>query len=533
MVPSPPLESRRRGWLLVLLVPCVLGALRAAQLLTVAPSLFDGEFISFATFSQEVADRGSYFGAMSIGVGHLCYNAVQTGSLFVQLTTAALSLVMGPTIWALHAVAILCEMAGVGVLAWLLLRVGGRPAVLVGVLPWLLQPGYMVSWQLRPYGNHTEFLVIPLATAVFLTTRRLEERPLWHWLGPAVWLGAGVALYRLNLSVVVAFLAVCLLTRSRRAILAGAATSFLALVVALWGLVATCAQHAGSWRTVFPTLTLESGGIAENLRRLPSLFPAPAIGPSGLYLALLAAALLLAAGVAGWTLVTGRSQQRPLWFAVLWAAAAIAMVLPDGNQQMTHQFQAVFAVLLALGLLLGAELPRRIRLGAGSLAVGLALLCLADGIALIRPAAWASTTQYDGIALFRRLAVPVLDPDDVPRLQRMLEEGRLDAYPQLTGHFNTLSCGPVDLRAWRGGPAPDAVLGRCSCWEPGRLASSLDVDPGTLTEGEADALGRVLWVYCDRDLAALESALVGLDSSFVERILRAAKDEAGQGAKAP
>jgi len=516
-------DPRRRTLLVVLLVPLVLGGLRVAQLLSYAPALYDGEFLYFGGLANEIADQGSIGPSLSMGIKRLCYDPVQTGTMFIQVASGLLSLVMGATAWNMHALAILCEMSAAAVLAWLLLRVGGLRAVLLGALPWLLQPGPAVTWQLRPYGNHTEFLVIPLAVAAFLVARSPKERPAWHWLAPLALLTVGVTLYRLEVTAVAALLGACMLSRERRSIALAAATSVGALVAATLIAMGTCGHLIGPR---FPASTLDPGQLFANLVLVPSYFPAPALhGLRVPFLVLVTAALLLAIGVSVWAATT-RRPQRALWFATLWAVMNLGLAIPDGNPQLSHQLNTLFAILLAVGLLQATDLPRRVRASASVLAVALALTCLPDAAALVRPSAWERNSSYDGARIFRYLQLPMIDPDDSPRLHQMLDAGRLDTYAEHSFNFPPMRCGPGDLHDWKNSPLVDPIAGRCDCWEPGGLTDALAQDARDKPDLDPAPLGRILWVLCNRDVPALEAAMEGLDPQVAGPLLDAARDEA-------
>ena len=182
MQPDPgPFEGQPPGRLLFIVtflaVVATLSGLRALQLLSYAPALCNPEFLFNGRLMLEAHEATSslqYIRTQSLS--GLVYLPTQQGTLAIQLAAAALSTVTGPNVWTLHGTTILAELLAVALLLVFLLRQLGPRAAMIGALPWLFPPGPVVVWQLLPFGNHTEFLAIPLAIALFYSDPKLPRR---------------------------------------------------------------------------------------------------------------------------------------------------------------------------------------------------------------------------------------------------------------------------------------------------------------------------------------------------------------------
>ncbi len=505
-------------------------ALRLVQLLSLAPLLYDPEFLQFAKLALDLQGEPDWF---DIGLRGLfrdyIYMEFAQGTAWIAAGTALLAPVTGLSVWSMHGVAMLSEAAAVAALAALLFRLGGRRAAALGLAPWLLAPGFAVVWQLLPFGNHTEFLALPLAVALCLSAQGVRRPPAWPWLASAVLLAGAVFLYRGNLAAVVALAGTALWSRAPGTAALGVAAALGAIVVAVAALVGIYGVDiVVGWPpddTLLPRFGAETSLLAS-LRALPQTFPgAPAaLGSSLPMLLVLATALLLALATAARRVGNADGGLHARRFVALWAAGSLAAMLLDGDPQPVHRLNALYALLATAALLGSRALPAAIRRVGAVLLVILAVAGLWDAVGTVHPAAWRVVREYEGIELWRELRLRRVDPDDLPHWRRIIDQGR--ATPDMgraTHHVE--GCRPP-LRERLFGPPPAPRASECGCDEPGELgrflAGELAADPPVSTED----VGRGAWVFCGRDLDVLDRALEGMDAGDKESLLAGARDEA-------
>ena len=164
------------------------------------------------------------------------YMSYGQGTMLTSLGTVALTPLLGSSNWALQATTIVAEALSVGLVAILLARVLRFRWALLAVALWLFPPARALTWQLLPFGNHSEFLAVPVALAAFVTLRAPGDRAKWEWWVPGLLIVLGVFFYRLNLAAALAFLAVALREpgaelRKRVLVMAGAALGALLFVI--------------------------------------------------------------------------------------------------------------------------------------------------------------------------------------------------------------------------------------------------------------------------------------------------------------
>ena len=538
---SGTFEGQPPGRLLLIVtflaVIATLVGLRILQLLSHAPALCNPEFLYNGRLMLEAhAADGILQYIRTQPLSSLVYLPTQQGTLAIQLAAAALSIVTGPNVWALHATTILAEVLAVALLVALLLRFLGPCAAVLGTLPWLFPPGPVVMWQLLPFGNHTEFMAIPLAIALFYSDPELPRRRWQVWIFPALLLGLGIMLYRPTIASVAALWVASALRGSRRIFGLATACSVVAVVVAvlcLLGLHGTApfAAEAGSLESILPAIDPGATGIFRNAAAIwPNMPFAPTVGGIRLPFFLVVGLGLVVAGI---TIAHPRTRlggHAPvLTFATLWALASLGLCLQDGWPKPPHYIQLLYAVFVAIALLQIRGLPQRLRTCASVTLVLLGLAGLPDAVTLLEPSVWVRNTSYDGLALAHETGLSSFDSDDFPHVQRMIDEGRAEHLDgDLSGIFDTqfLMCDADALERWRTGRPPSAVEGRCNCWSRGALGRMVESTWTRNPDVDLPTVGRMAWILCNRDLEGVERSIDGLDVVHVDEILRGAREEA-------
>ena len=528
--PHPSVEAiGSRPWVLVSITLMVLLLLRTVQLLSVAVLLYEAEHAQFARLAAELEAGQALPNA--IHLLDYAYQPYAQGTLWIVVGAALLAPVFGASVWGLHAVTILSELAAVALLLVLLLRLMGPKRAMLGAVPWVLAPGVAVVWQLLPFGNHTEFLFVPLLLALFLTGRDPSKRPVWHWAGPALVLSFGVIAYRANLTVLVAFVLATLVGGSRRTALAGLGSGLAALALALcffaWGYGPASLTDSGMLFT--PWVEPSSSTVLESLGRWLVVFPGWRLLP---WAAPSAALLLAGLGLGAYRVFQSRSVSSPeaaaLRFAIAWALVAFGASLlenREGGGETQHMMPLLYALLLSLAVLQARHQVRWIRRAASGSLVLFSLAGLVDAAELVQPSAWGMSLQeYRGVDYFAGMQVEWLGADDLRYYYRLLSEGRAGQDVGFASSQGDLCWG--SLRQAGREMSIDPWRNLCRCDESGVLGSRLE---DVLSEGrdlDLSEVGRGAWIVCDRDLEALERTLSGAALATREVVLTAARDEA-------
>lgn len=501
--------------------------LRAAMLRSSTHQLYSGEAAGVGRLQWELSQGAfEWHGPMRFVLEHT-YQYFAQGTAFLQAVAVLFAPVFGHSLLAQHAAAIALEALFVGLVALVLLRITTPGFAALGGVAVAVSPKFVATFALMPYGNHTEFLWVPMLMALFLVGRPAEERPWWVALPLGALLGAGYVLYRLDALACVALLAVLLASRARsRWVLAGlsaalaaatAAATFHPLALTPLGM---STEGLGSFPADGPRLdrVMETLGFAWE-RGLPAV----RLGGSGLLHRL---ALLLAFAVAAWSWRPGQRGPRAelARFASLWGALALAAPIATGSGMPRYFIHAWGALTLCLLLLMAAERPA-VRRGAASVVLVLSLVGLAEACTLVDRSTW--DRPFPSHALWFVLEVDTLDGDELPYYQRLLDEGRGTSWIGRGSHHPSNECprwpgtGPEPAR-----PAED----HCAGWGEGELRGVLEnVVRDAPSDGRDQALmdaGRGAWIRSNRDLSRVRIAVRGLDPSIVEWVVRGAQDEA-------
>jgi hypothetical protein len=305
--------------------------LRALQLLSLAPDLYDGEFLQFGRLATEQAAHripADFSFADLRGYGYMPY---AQGTLLIVLAASALAQLVGANVWALHGVAIALEALTAGLALALFLRVGGLRRAGPATLLWLLPPSFAVVWQLMPFGTHSDFLWVGVGAALLLARAGAPQPPRGLWPGLALLLALGVVAYRANIVVLLAVAVAGLLGGDRRsawrALLACALAAGLALVII--DLAAAQTPEESLHTLLFVHFGYDTSSLAEQIVRLPRRFPsAPAGARTGWPHLILLGASAVVAGVQG--LRRGQRHRLALLFASAWMLGSTAGALLGG-----------------------------------------------------------------------------------------------------------------------------------------------------------------------------------------------------------
>lgn len=502
--------------------------LRAAQALSMAHHLYDGEFARLGERALQVSDASFHAPTIHKFVQVTTYMSYGQGTMATSLGTVVFGRLMGTNGWALQATTIAAEALTLFVLVLALTRVA-RPAwCLAAVLPWVFAPLLAVTWQLLPFGNHSEFLWVPVGLAWFLAAKDPAERPLWHWLLPLLLATLGLWLYRLNGAALVAFVGVaCWNRRHRPKVLS-------VLVVSLAGVAVVLAfrELAGHVEsdTLLPGFEPSLAAIGEGLARAVHLLPGT---PSALKMPWTAAEHLALVVLIPLAAVAWFREPDPATrlarFASLWGLAALlAPALLIEQAPPRYFINGFYAILLCLGALLAGGAGRRVRWAALVAALALATTGAADGLRWIDTSVWDQTREIDSIRLWDEAGVNALDLDEVPFYNRIIHEGRGDWMIGWASNFPSARCVLMPLRGgvtWpRSESCRDFGQGELTPYIPLLLQEQPEPgDPPVL-----ESAGRGIWIRCNRNVDASRRAVQGLPDDQVEAIMQGVLDEASR-----
>jgi hypothetical protein len=416
--PRPPMPPARRlgraDFAILLGLVLVLVAVRVALLLSILPELHQEEFTRLGRLALDLEDGTAVLWGPAAFRQAYQYGFHAEGTMATAIVTALLSLPLGANGWALYGSTIFFEVVLALFAGVLLLKTTDWWLALIALLPLLHPPMLVATQQLSPSGNHTEFLWIPMAIALFLAVRDTQERPWWHWLAPAALLAAGVVLYRLNIACATGLLLAVLARGTRRTALLGVAALLLGVLAAR-----QIGGQAGGFGYMLDGLSFER------------LAPGPLADWAWTYVPVtetrwgrpfrVCLAVLLGVGLV--SLIRPGRFRVPAGFALGWAGGVLGALILLDQPVYRYHVALLYAVLLCgwIGL---ASLPGWWR---AAPAVALALLGLfgvSEQMTHQRPGAWSEHAAIDSLALGQRLGVYRIKVDQLPYYQRMLDEGR-------------------------------------------------------------------------------------------------------------
>ncbi len=501
-------------------------ALRAAQARSMAHHLYDGEFARLGRTALHMDDGSFHAPTVSQFIHATTYMSYGQGTMATSLGTVAFARVMGTHGGALQATTIAAEALTLFVLVLLLSRVARPLWCAAAVLPWIFAPLLAVTWQLLPFGNHSEFLWVPLGLAWFVAARDPAERPVWHWLLPLLLATLGLWLYRLNGAGLIAFVGVACWSRSwRPRLLAGVVAVVAGVTVVL--AFRALAGHVQS-DTLVPAFEPSLSAIIDGLSR--AVYHLPRV-PGDLdrpWAAVEQTALLLAVPVTATAWLRRPDPAvRLARFASLWGLVALVGPAVAIEQVPPRYFiNAFYAILLCLGALLAGGAGRRLRWPALAAAMALAGVGAVDGAGWVDRSVWPQTRELDSIRLWDGAGVTAIDLDEIRYWSRIVEEGRGDRMTGWVSNCPTSRCAVHPLRGGVIRPAEES----CRGFGPGELApyvpQLLQEQPEPGDPPVLESAGRGIWIRAQRDTEQARQALEGLPEDQIEQIMRGVLDEA-------
>ena len=442
--------------LFYLLWSLALVGLRSSQVLSELDRFYDLEFTIMGQLALSVAhgtlDMSDPFALLA----SYQYMAFAPGTLVAQVLTLLFSVPLGANGFALIGSSVACEVAFL--VAWIYCgrSMLSRRWVCLSLLPVLFAPWHAVQWQLMPFGNHSEFLVVPMVALAF-HVRAVDIR-WWHWLGLLAWVAAGVFLYRLNLASAAGLTLAALTVRESRrptaALLVTAALACLVLVLLRQGpglgfsgeLVIQSWEQLSPmslWTTVWdkvPQLAHPCWGMMTACE--------PITAPPG-WNVVYKSILVGFAPVVLWVGYRHPATRTPAAFVFGWCVAAFLIPIVIQREGLallpSRYFLATFYALLACGLVALGRGGTRLRV---VVALGFVLLTV-GGLDVARrhhhPEKWSANRQLDVLALGHRIGATSVYLDDMPYYERTLRARRDEPYVhnQATAHIldnDTLCC---------------------------------------------------------------------------------------------
>lgn len=517
------------GWLLYPVWIAGLLGLRVTQVLSEQHLFYDQEFTNMGRLALAVTDGTVQWTPVGPFVSEYMYGFFAPGTLVIQFLTLLLSVPLGPNGFALIGAGVVCEV--LLLVTWI--RCGRSMMspwlVSLSVLPLLFAPWPAVQWQLMPFGNHTEFLWIPLVALLFFANA--SPRRWWHWALLALLVLAGLYLYRLTVASALGCVLAGWLALPRRWRI-GTALAAAALVV-----VSAAGVFGRGWLLGFdaevhrldPGLLRPDRLLVILWDNVPQLahscwgnrcqqFVAPA-GWNVVYKAILMLLPVFAA-VAGW--LDPRSRPAVV-YALGWCAAGLCIpALFDSSSG--RYFVGLYYALLACGLVaLG------VARGKARIAVALCFAVLAVGGMDAarrhhRPELWADNRRLDALGVGQRLGVRSIELDAVPFYNRMLDEKRYNVF---------VGALPDPPPAHVGICAPEHDLGHpVASIREGSRQRGMDL------EEAFRAAGRGAWIRADQDLTLLSAfwTCAGVSEPYLSWLRDGALAEArlyGRAASAP
>ena len=535
---SPSQRSRISGVLAALIPAVAVLVLRYLQVRSSAHLVYAGESAGIARLSRWLNEGTFHWQGVQQLVHDTTYQWFAQGTCFLQVVALLLEPIFGRTLWGHWGAAALLEAAAVLLFAATITRIS-RPAFgLLAGLAVALPPNGVLSWNLTPYGNHNEFLWVPLGVAFWLAGRSPGGRTLRGYLPPVLLLGLGCVLYRANVFPALAAVAVIAWPLSTRtlvravgfavAVAAVAAVAFVYLGLTPWG--TSLEGGLGSFPDPRPAASLASHGLSTAWTKELPVF-ADLLDARVHRLVLVLGVLL--AGVAGASTkgAPGDPRKRVALFAAIWGALALAVPALTDHALVRYFVPAWYAATLCLASLLAASTPL-VRRGAVGLFLVFVLLGAGASAPWVDLGTWDRTAALRGIPLWFELEVNTVDLDELPFYGRILDEDRGSAWIGWSSHRPSGIC-PANPGTGVG-DRPDPSADGCQGWGPGELVAALErvpADFGADRQGLQRALqdiGRGIWIRADRRLPAVELAIRGARGELTGPVMQGARDEAAR-----
>lgn len=381
--------------------------LRAAQLRTLGPLLYDLEWVRFASLAWDMLHGGQWPRTLQ-GWSGLAYMPFAQGTLLPIGGFALLAPHLGFRASVLQGFSVGTEALALGLATWLFAARGGARA-LIPVLAWLFIPLGALIWQLMPFGNHTEYIWISVALALLL--RRPPSR--WRagrWLGALLLLAGAVFAYRAHLLTVLALAAVVV-----PGLRLGPALG------ALVGIAGAAAAGLGAAVALLPAGTSVAGGLLPGgtwrvglygLNRYFGQLPQPVDSSDLFWWPLF---------VLGLVVVLLGAASRSARFAGVLLLLQLGAVSVRAVQEAQYLLPPYYSWLLGLGLV--ATGRGRWRLAAVAVLAVWTVACFADQRVSVQPSTWAQTAGYEPLEPGLRLGLNHVSPELVPALTQLVRAG--------------------------------------------------------------------------------------------------------------
>ena len=512
---------------------------RGLQLRSSIQSVYHGESASIGKLLRDLQTSSFHWDGPVEFVRDLTYFEFAQGTVLLQVVAAALTPLLGTSLWALHAAGITLEAAGVFAFALLVARMTrARLPAAAAILAFALVPRTIQSFHLVPYGNHSEFLWVPALLALWLH-ERAEKPPRWRdlWVPVAI-VVVGLVCYRPSLAALGAA-AVAWASLGGRTRLLGSAV----LVLAVLGATGTI---------LIGVLGLEPHTFVPYFHKLADA-PTPGVSSWGHNLLYLLAQQLPVVDLGGRTgalhriallagLVLGalaflRRATPPVVvarYASTWAVASLLALAISGHMLPRYLIPSYYALVLCAATLAVAEGAAWRRAAASAVLLVTALGGLAEGLPLIDTDAWPHNRSFRGLELQWTLRLNHVELDELPYYRRLLDEGRGSEYVGAVSHDAMDGARCQDQVGLRSGPVtPDPSGDHCTGWEEGQLCSVLErcAPPRNVGDSEDDLtwaadVGRGAWIRANRSVGEVELGLAGCPGPWRTAAVEGALDEA-------
>jgi len=507
--------------------------LLSLQLRSSIHMLYHGEAVANSNVLLALWEGSYEWRGLTWLIRELSYMEHAQGTVLVQSLAIVLSLLLGPNVWSMYASGILLHVAGVFCLVLLLTRLARSATDLVFALPLLFPPLLVQTYNLTPFGNHSEFLWIPALMALILHERApdLGRRTI----AALILLGvAGLVLYRLNVAAVGAATLVVASLGRRHWVKAVALAVFAlagAVAVLAAGFVDSAMQTVPYSQDVVrhSSSGVSAMGMAGQLiRTLVHDFPALQWSPWSrplhlglLFMGLAGCAVLSLGPLTGRTIVAR--------FAVSWFALVVLAMAASDLTFPRYCIPAYYAAVVAFALL-GMQLrPPVLKWVAAALALLLALGGLAQGSHLVERSVWPLNRRPPDLEFYYRMVVWSVDLDELPYYHRILDEGRGSEWIGAMSLYDGALC--TDALKENSVPtAPDPAADYCTGFTSQEVCPLLAKLAADLADDRAPRaiadVGRSVWIRSNRDMDRVHEALRECDEPWRTFVLDGAVDEA-------
>jgi hypothetical protein len=299
--------------------------LRVSLLLSKLHQYYDLEYTFMGRLALDLARGKAILWPPGDIIANYQYGSFAAGTLGTQFMTAALAPFLGTNGWALHGSSLAFELVTLGLWFLLARRLLSPGLALLACLPVVVPPEFVAHWQLLPFGNHSEYIWVPVGVALWIAARPTEERGPGAWVAVAVFLTVGVLLYRLNLAACAGLLVASLALGRSRGLWAGLGAVGLCLITVRF-FIGTAGGFEHLLEFWDPTRLRPGAALAWFWEYVPQLRGCPR-GWNEVFKVV----LLAFAPAAAWTAWRFRDLRPVGAFALGWSAAAILLPMLLGQ----------------------------------------------------------------------------------------------------------------------------------------------------------------------------------------------------------